>query len=46
MKTDEQRIEQLEKQLSEYRAWCYALVNELAKRGIPVPDKPGKEKVR
>jgi len=45
--TDEQkRIEQLEKQLSEYRAWCYALVNELAKRGIPVPDKPGKEKVR
>ena len=45
--TDEQkRIEQLEKKLSEYRAWCYALVNELAKRGIPVPDKPGKDKVR
>ena len=45
--TDEQkRIEQLEKQLAEYRAWCYALVNELAKRGIPVPEKPGKEKVK
>ena len=45
--TDEQkRIEQLEKQLAEYRAWCYALVNELAKRGIPVPGKPGKDKVK
>jgi uncharacterized Zn finger protein (UPF0148 family) len=47
MKTDEQkRIEQLEKKLSEYREWCLSLVNELSKRGIPVPEKPGKEKVR
>lgn len=47
MKTDEQkRIEQLEKKLSEYREWCLSLVNELAKRGIPVPEKPGKDKVK
>ncbi len=52
--TDEQkRIAQLERRLAKaegitlvYMEWCQRMMAELVKRNIPVPDKPGKDKVR